>query len=139
MIILDTNVLSAIIAPVPAVEVIQWLDTQKGVELCLNAITVFEARSGIEGLVDSKKRRGLERAFDYALANVFGDRVVPFDHDAAFAAAALAAKRKRTGQPQDIRDTQIAGIALSRKATLATRNIRHFSDLNVPVIDPWSA
>jgi predicted nucleic acid-binding protein len=39
----------------------------------------------------------------------------------------------------DIRDTQIAGIALARRATIATRNLRHFSDLKVPVVDPWSA
>jgi predicted nucleic acid-binding protein len=38
-----------------------------------------------------------------------------------------------------MRDTQIAGIAVSRHATLATRNVRHFSDLKVPVIDPWTA
>jgi predicted nucleic acid-binding protein len=39
----------------------------------------------------------------------------------------------------DIRDSQIAGIALARRATIATRNVRHFADLEVPVVDPWSA
>ena len=43
------------------------------------------------------------------------------------------------GRPVDIRDTQIAGIALARRATLATRNVRHFGDLKVPIIDPWAA
>ena len=33
----------------------------------------------------------------------------------------------------------IAGIALAQRATLATRNVRHFADLSVPVVDPWSA
>ncbi|HEY3241992.1 MAG TPA: hypothetical protein VGM03_01455 [Phycisphaerae bacterium] len=37
----------------------------------------------------------------------------------------------------DVRDTRIAGIALARNATLATRNVRHFRDLKIPVIDPW--
>jgi predicted nucleic acid-binding protein len=38
-----------------------------------------------------------------------------------------------------MRDTQIAGIALARRATLATRNLRHFDDLATPVVSPWGA
>jgi hypothetical protein len=38
-----------------------------------------------------------------------------------------------------MRDTQIAGIAVARHATLATRHVRHFADLKVPVVDPWTA
>ena len=41
------------------------------------------------------------------------------------------------GNPVDMRDTLIAGIALARRATLATRNVRHFDDLSVPVVNPW--
>jgi predicted nucleic acid-binding protein len=52
-------------------------------------------------------------------------------------AAALAAQQQRDGRPADLRDTQIAGIALARRATLATRNVRHFQGLDVEVIDPW--
>ncbi|MEP7083118.1 MAG: PIN domain-containing protein [Betaproteobacteria bacterium] len=65
-------------------------------------------------------------------------RVLDFDSAAALEAAALAAERQKAGRPVDIRDTQIAGIALARRATLATRNVRHFQDLKVPVIDPWA-
>jgi predicted nucleic acid-binding protein len=39
----------------------------------------------------------------------------------------------------EIRDVQIAGIATVRKAVLATRNIRHFEDLGINLVDPWSA
>jgi predicted nucleic acid-binding protein len=62
---------------------------------------------------------------------------VDFDAAAADAAAAIAAQRQKTGRPADLRDTQIAGIALARHATLATRNVRHFADLTVPIVDPW--
>jgi hypothetical protein len=48
-----------------------------------------------------------------------------------------AAERQKAGRPVDVRDTRIAGIALARNATLATRNVRHFRDLKIPVIDPW--
>jgi len=57
---------------------------------------------------------------------------------ASHTAAVLAARRRARGNPIDIRDTLIAGIAISRKAELATRNIRHFDDLNVAVVDPWA-
>jgi predicted nucleic acid-binding protein len=42
------------------------------------------------------------------------------------------------GRPVDMRDTQIAGIALARRATLATRNVRHFEDLQLQIVDPWA-
>jgi len=38
---------------------------------------------------------------------------------------------------RDARDTLIAGIALARRATLATRNERHFQDLKLPLLNPW--
>ena len=65
--------------------------------------------------------------------------MLDFDLGAASSAAVLAAERQRAGRPADMRDTQIAGIAVSRRATLATRNVRHFLDLKIPVIDPWTA
>jgi len=37
----------------------------------------------------------------------------------------------------EIRDVQIAGIAAARKATLATRNIRHFEGLGMALVNPW--
>jgi hypothetical protein len=67
-----------------------------------------------------------------------GDRVVAFDAAAAEEAAKLVARRQRRGRPVDLRDTQIAGIALARRAGLATGNVRHFDGLDVNVIDPWA-
>jgi len=67
----------------------------------------------------------------------YGRSMLDFDSVAATEAASLAAARQKAGRPVDMRDTQIAGIALARCATLATRNVRHFLDLNVPVVNPW--
>jgi len=58
---------------------------------------------------------------------------------AAASAAQLAADRQRAGRIADLRDTLIAGIALARRATIATRNTRHFEGLDVSVVDPWKA
>ncbi len=65
-------------------------------------------------------------------------RVIPFDIDAALSAAAIAARRYKAGRPVGLADTQIAGIAVSRGAAVATHNVRHFADLPIPVIDPSS-
>jgi toxin FitB len=79
----------------------------------------------------------LESAFDRLLQEDLENRVLDFDSAAATAAASLAAARQKSGRPVDLRDTQIAGIALARRATLATRNVRHFADLKISIIDPW--
>jgi predicted nucleic acid-binding protein len=61
---------------------------------------------------------------------------ISFDAEAAARAAELMAQRKRTGRPVEGRDTMIAGIVLANRATLATRNAQHFSDLSATVINP---
>jgi predicted nucleic acid-binding protein len=37
----------------------------------------------------------------------------------------------------DFRDLEIAGVVAARRATLATRNTRHFQGLGIPLVDPW--
>lgn len=73
------------------------------------------------------------------MEDVLENRVLDFDTAAAHEAAILAAGRRKAGRPVEVRDTQIAGIALARRGTLATRNVRHFDDLDVPVVNPWQA
>ncbi len=103
------------------------------------AITVFEVRFGLELLADGRRRRLLEEAFAKALEEDFENRVLHFDPTAADIAGRLAAERRRAGRPVEIRDVQIAGITAARRASLATRNLRHFEGLGLSLIDPWSA
>ena len=139
MIILDTNVLSTLMKTRPDAAVVAWLDRQPTESIWITSITVFESRLGLALLPDGRRRQSLEAAFEQILEADLDFRVLDFDSAATAAAAALAADRKRAGKPVDIRDTQIAGIAVARRATLATRNVRHFADLHVPVVDPWGA
>lgn len=139
MIILDTNVLSALMRTTPDPPVVAWLDRQPAESVWITSVTVFEARLGLGLLPQGRRRRALELAFARLLEDDLENRVLDFDVSAANAAVALAAGRQRAGRPVDLRDTQIAGIALARHATLATRNVRHFADLKVPVVDPWAA
>lgn len=137
MIILDTNVLSALMRTEPEDIVVRWLDRQPAESVWTTSITVFEARFGIALLPQGRRRRALEQSFARLLQEDLQNRILDFNGAAAAEAAALAAARQKEGRPVDFRDTQIAGIALSRHASLATRNIRHFQGLKISVIDPW--
>jgi toxin FitB len=139
VIILDTNVLSALMRQAPELPVVHWLDRQSADSVWITSVTLFEVRLGLAVLPKGRRRQSLEAAFARLLTEDLEDRVLAFDTAAATEAALLAANRQKAGRTVDFRDTQIAGIALSRRATLATRNTRHFHDLRVPVVDPWQA
>jgi predicted nucleic acid-binding protein len=84
-----------------------------------------------------RKRDRITRAFEILMDEKIQGRVASFDTAVAEQTAELMAARKQRGHPQDYRDTMIAGIVLSSKATLATRNTAHFEDLSVRVVNPW--
>jgi len=139
MIVLDTNALSALMQPVPDASAVAWLNRQDRRTIWITAITVFEVRTGIELLPEGKRRRYLEAAFARTIEDALQRRILPFDAAAAELAGGLMAKRRRAGFTDDIRDIQIAAIALAHSASVATRNEKHFAGLGVPVINPWTA
>jgi predicted nucleic acid-binding protein len=138
MIILDTNVLSALMRQEVDPIVLGWLDRQPAESVWTTAITVFEVYFGLDLLAEGGRRRRLEEAFARALEEDFEGRVLPFEPAAARAAATIAACRRQGGRSIEIRDALIAGITAARRATLATRNIRHFADVGITLIDPWA-
>jgi toxin FitB len=137
VIIIDTDVLSALMREIPDPRIVEWLDRQAADSIWITSITLFETRLGLALLPAGKRRQRLETAFEDLLAQDLNNRVADFDAAAADEAAALAAARQKAGRTVDMRDTQIAGIAGARRATLATRNVRHFEGLTVSVIDPF--
>jgi len=139
MILLDTNVLSALMREQPDVEVIQWLDRQPRTSVWTTAITVFEIRFGLQSMAAGKRRTALIAAFDHLVANLIQERIAHFDNAAAQAAADLMAERQKQRRSGELRDTMIAGIVLATHATLATRNTKHFEDIAAYVVNPWGA
>jgi toxin FitB len=137
VIILDTNVLSARMREEPEVSAIQWLDRQAAESIWITSITLFEADLGSALLPKGRRQRAVEAAFARLLEDDLENRVLDFDAIAATQAAVLAAARQKAGRLVDMRDTQFAGIALARRATLATRNVKRFRDLKIPILDPW--
>jgi toxin FitB len=137
MIILDTNVLSALMRHSADKKVVEWLDKQPRSSIWTTSITILEIRYGLQILPVGKRRSALIQTFEKVLVDKIESRVAPFDIVAAQQAGDLLALRHRKGRPGELRDTMIAGIVLASHATLATRNTSHFEDLSVPVVNPW--
>jgi toxin FitB len=138
VIVLDTNVLSELMRQKPDRKITAWLDGLPRQDIWLTAISIFELRFGIEIHAKGRRRSQLEHSLVQILNSGFRDRILSFDEKAANAAALISAEQRLIGRSKEIRDTLIAGIAISQQADLATRNVRHFRDLNIRVINPWS-
>jgi hypothetical protein len=138
MLVLDTNVLSALIKDVPDELVERWLDRQADVSVWTTTISVFEIRYGLAIMPAGRRQSAMLAAFERAVDESLERRVLSLDCVAAEQAALLMARRRAAGRPIDLRDTMIAGIVLAQRATLVTRNVRDFSDLDLPIVDPWN-
>ncbi len=137
MILLDTNVVSAVMQNRPDPDVVCWLNQQPADEIWLPIVVVFELRYGLALLPGGARRQMLVQGLETLLGELVQSRIAPLDGLAAQNLAQLAAQRKPKGAPVDLRDTLIAGIAQACGAMLATRNQRHFGDLAVAVINPF--
>ena len=139
MIILDTNVVSEPTRPVPSRVVTRWLARQGYLELHTTAITEAEILLGLELMPKGRRSLEAEKAALRMFRVILGGRVLPFDSAAAHAYAVITAERQRLGRPIDQPDAQIASIARSRGAAVATRNVADFEHCGIQVIDPWTA
>ena len=139
MIVLDTNVVSELMRQKPDAKVTAWLDGFLRRDICITAISIFELRFGIKLHAKGQRRSQLEHGLAQILDSGFKDRILNLDAKAANAAALVCAEQRLIGHSKEVRDTFIAGIAISRNADLATRNVRHFRGMNIRVIDPWAA
>jgi predicted nucleic acid-binding protein len=137
MIILDSNVLSELMRPKPEARVIAWLDRQPETSIWTTSVSVLEIRFGLQIMHTGRRRTIYTQGFE-ALLDGIDHRIAPFDTQAAEHASSLMASRRIQGRPRELRDTMIAGIVISRHATLATRNIRDFHDISATLVDPWT-
>ena len=137
MIVLDTNVLSETFRPLPSVAVMRWMRLQPAATLFTTAICEAEMFYGIAVLPSGKRRSSLEKlAVDMFREDLSG-RVLPFDSAAARVFADIVAARRKAGRPIGEYDAQIAAIARVHGATVATRDVKDFTDCGVDVVSPW--
>ena len=137
MLILDTNVISEIMRLSPSPRVQDWWSQQNRADLFTSTVTMAEILYGIELLSKGKRRDRLLTEAEAMFAQDFSGRILPFDEEAARAFAEIAAARRAQGRPMAEFDAQIAAIARSRRATLATRNTADFEGCGVRLENPW--
>jgi hypothetical protein len=138
VIVLDTNVLSELMRPSPASTVEAWIASHPASSLYISTITQGEILYGIGILPRGRRRTALEHAAEAMFEQDFADRILAFDSAAARSFASIGAERRRRGQAIGQLDAQIAGIARSRNAAIATRNSDDFDHCGIEVFDPWS-
>jgi predicted nucleic acid-binding protein len=139
VIVFDTNVLSALMRPELNQTIVDWADQQSAQSIWTTSISLMELRIGILRMPQGKRRLDLETRLGILLNGPFRDRILSLDADAAENAAKINVIQRQRGQEPGTGDTQIAGIVLSRNATLATRNVRHFVNLDIRLVNPWDA
>lgn len=137
MIILDTNVLSEMLRPAPDTNVSDWLTAQPMAQLFTTSVTEAEIRYGVARLPSGQRKALLHSAVDGLFNEDLAGRILPFDGEAAKTYADIVSGRDRAGRPISQFDAQIAAVARSRGAKLATRNIADFEDCGIDLINPW--
>jgi predicted nucleic acid-binding protein len=139
VILLDTNVLSELIRPAATERVLVWAHSLAPNSMATTSINEGELWFGALALPEGQRRRALLRAIGTMLGTVLNGRVFPFDRAAAHIYGQLAADRRRAGRTTGAADLQIAAIARALSVTaIATRNVGHFIDCGIPVVNPWT-
>ncbi len=138
MLVLDTNVVSELMRPVPAAAVADWISHRDAKDLFLTAVSEAELLYGVAIMPAGRRRDLVETSMARWLALGFGERILPFDSAAARAYAEIAADRRRVGHPIGQSDCQIAAISRTCGVALVTRNVRDFEGTGIDVIDPWT-
>lgn len=138
MIVLDTNVISETMRAEPDANVMAWLNDQHLASLWLTAVTVAELRFGAARLPAGKRRSALIERIEMAVGEIFKSRVAMLDVEAAGFLADRAAAAEARGERVEFADAAIAGIALAKGFSVATRDTAPFEAMGVGIIDPWS-
>ncbi|HEY7352570.1 MAG TPA: type II toxin-antitoxin system VapC family toxin [Terriglobales bacterium] len=138
MTILDTNVISEIMASSPSEATVAWFARARAAdELFTTTITVAEVLYGIELLPAGKRREKLNYEAEATFTQDFAGRILGFNEQAARRFAQVASSRRKAGRPIAEFDAQIAAIAYVHGAVLATRNTADFESCGIRLVNPW--
>jgi toxin FitB len=132
--LLDTNVLSETLRPVPNEQLMAWISAANPEHLYVSVLTLGELRKGVFKLGAGRQRERLSNWLDTTLADWFGERVIAIDLAVADRWAQLLAD---AGRPLPAIDSLIAATALHRELAIVTRNVRDFALPGVEVVNPW--
>ena len=135
--LLDTCVISELVARRPDPDVVQWVDSVDEERLFLSTITVGEIKKGIEKLGVSSRRSTLAEWLEDELLIRFKDRILPIDIAVMLVWGKLLADLEKQGKRMPAIDSLLAATALHGELGLVTRNEADFAHCGVTVINPW--
>ncbi|HEY3341147.1 MAG TPA: type II toxin-antitoxin system VapC family toxin [Anaerolineae bacterium] len=135
--LLDTNVISELVAKQPNPRVIRWIDQLEPDGVFLSVITIGELSKGIERLPSSKRKETLYGWLRDDLLLRFSGRILTLDIDVMLTWGTLTGQLEHIGKPLSAMDSLIAALALYHHCSLATRNIEHFKQTEVSLVNPW--
>lgn len=135
--LLDTCVISELIARRPNPQVVEWTDGVDESRLYLSVIAIGEIRKGIEKLSDPQRRAEIQEWLDNELLVRFAGRIVALDVGVMLCWGELMGGLERAGQTMPAIDSLIAATALHGGFSLVTRNEEDFRHTGVPIVNPW--
>jgi tRNA(fMet)-specific endonuclease VapC len=135
--LLDTNVISELVAKKPNPKVMDWIDSVDLESVYLSVITIGELRKGIEKLPDSQRKSLLTTWLNEDLLVRFNGKVLVLDTAVMLSWGALTGKLERQGRPLPATDSMIAALAIYHSCTLVTRNEDDFKGTGVIIFNPW--
>jgi predicted nucleic acid-binding protein len=136
--LLDTCVISELVARKPNPAVVRWVDSVDEDKLFLSAITIGEIKRGIEKLSASRGKRVLQEWLEADLLTRFRDKILPIDTAVMPVWGQLAADLEKQGKRMPAIDSLIAATCLLGRLDLVTRNESDFVHSRVTVINPWT-
>ena len=137
-IILDTCVISDLVAKQPNLGVIEYVDSLDPDDVYLSVITIGEIIKGIEKLPDSRRKTELRDWLQDDLLSRFQGKILPLDTDAIVEWGILTAKLESAGKPMPAIDSLIAATILANKMAIVTRNVSDFDAAGIEIHNPWN-
>jgi toxin FitB len=137
--LLDTNVSSEAIRPLPDANVMAWLAAVAEDACFISSATLAEISCGVEGMAVGRKQQRLREWLLNELIPRFENRILPVDAALGLLWGATAARSKKAGHEIEAIDALIAATAERHDLTLVTPNTADFSVLKLPMIKSWTS
>ncbi|MCT7373879.1 PIN domain-containing protein [Chelativorans sp. EGI FJ00035] len=110
MILLDTNVISEILARKPNQVAFHWLNKQEDTNLFLSSITLAELYFGANLVAEGERRQNLLESIA-RIQGAFAGRVLPFGDVPAEIYGRAATVRQTAGRRMETKDAMIAAVS----------------------------
>jgi toxin FitB len=137
--ILDTNIISELIAKQPNQKVVEWVKGIDTENLFMSVITMGEIKKGIEKLPESLRKKNIQYWFENELLIGFKDRILPLDLSVILLWGELVGELEKKGRKLPTLDSLIAATTKYHNYTLVTRNIKDFDGIEIAIFNPFES